>query len=112
MADSLTKKVFYLDLATMSDGDFLIPGDFGGYYSITLSIDWKDLDTGDASIALLERSDHTQSWKETTSYTCSTTPGSQDLTHGGFGSKYIGVRIDKGTASAGKFTVYLTAKSN
>ena len=48
MADSLTKKVFYLDLATMSDGDFLIPGDFGGYYSITLSIDWKDLDTGDA----------------------------------------------------------------
>jgi hypothetical protein len=112
MADKLTKKALYVDLATMSDGDFPIVGDFGKYYNITISADWVDLDTADAVIGIIERSAATQAWKLVDSYTCSVTPGSQDLTYGNFGSKHIGIRIEKGTASAGKFTIYLTAKSN
>lgn len=112
MPDTLTKKILSIDLSVSSGGDFPIHGNWSKYYSILLSADWDSINSTDMTISMIERSFSTQPWKLVTSHACASPTGSQDIQHGDFGSKYVGIRVTPGTVTSGTLTVYITAKSN
>ncbi len=108
-----TRLAYIHDISTMADLDVNL-GLYQNFYNVTISVEGTLLDAGDCTVGFLERVDSSADWKllPGMTYALAGFPtDSQELTHGDFGSRYVGLRIAKGSCTAGKLSVYVTAKT-
>ena len=105
------KKVYVHDFATMLDGDIDL-GSYGQFNNVTITLEASGLTAADGEVTFLQKAASSLTWNTPVGLVCTltTTPMGEELCNGDFGSDHIGVRMAKKANTAGRVTVYVTAK--